>query len=284
MLIPDLLLKALKSGKILALALTITSLSFSTAMAGAHGHLTKFRVKFGGLTVGKMNFGVAVDGNHYIFSGTGKTEGLADWFAPGNAVIKSIGILSGNKIIAENHFLSVKEKKKTAILKMAFKDGEVKDVYLNPDKRKKNKTEPKYVLIRPDDLKNVVDPASTLILPVALQNAKDPKTVCGRTYRVYDGETRFDIALSYKRTAKIKTDGYNGYAYVCKLRYIPVAGHKRNHKSTKRMARNNDMEIWMAPIDGGKDDQSIFTAIRINVPTWIGTFSAEPEFFGPDNS
>ncbi len=92
------------------------------------------------------------------------------------------------------------------------------------------------------------------------------------------------MKLSYKNNQKVKTEGYDGFAYVCKLQYIPVAGHKRDHENTKRMAANNDMEIWLAPISAGDDSQSLFTAIRIVVPTWLGTFSAEPVYFGPAKS
>jgi hypothetical protein len=247
-------------------------------------HETEFNVKFGALTVGNMIFGVSMDGQDYTFTGKGSTKGLAEWFASGKAVIKSQGQVSGHDLLAASHYLSVTEKNKTAVLKMSFNKGDVQDVFLDPDKRKKSKNSKKYVLIQPDDLKHVVDPASTMVIPVDLAKAKDPLAVCGHTFRVYDGETRFDMRLSYKRNEKISTKGYDGYAYVCKLQYVPVAGHKRDNKSTMEMAANKDLEIWLAPINGGGKDQSIFTAIRIVVPTSLGTFSAEPEYFGPKRS
>lgn len=247
------------------------------------GHETRFAVKFGAVTVGKVTFGVTLDGNDYTFTGNGRTQGLADWFAPGKAVIRSEGALAGNQLNAASHYLSVTENRKTAVLEMAFADGAVRNVSLKPDKRKKKKAS-KYVLIEPEHLRSVVDPASTMIVPVPLEKANDPKAVCGHTFRVYDGDTRFDMKLSYKTNKPVRTAGYEGNAYVCKLKYIPVSGHKRKHKSVERMAENNDMEIWLAPINGGTKDQSVFTAIRILVPTWIGTFSAEPEYFGPAKS
>jgi len=268
----------------LPLAVTAIMACSGAVHAADQRHETKFKVKFGGVTVGKVTFGVSMKGDDYTFTGEGRTQGLADWFAPGKATIKSEGALRGQVLKASTHFLSVTDNKKTAVLKMSFADGGVENVYLNPDKRKKKKKAKKWVLITPEDLKNVVDPASTMVVPVPLAMAKDPASVCGRTLRVYDGDTRFDMKLSYKANQPISTDGYEGNAYVCKLKYIPVAGHKRKQKSVERMASNNDMEIWLAPIDGGTADQSIFTAIRIVVPTWIGTFSAEPDYFGPARS
>ncbi len=263
----------------------VISMAQSTpALAAPQDHQTVFKVKFGGLTVGNVTFGVSVNGTDYKFTGNGKTQGLADWFAPGKAIIQSDGQLDGENLIAKKHYLSVTEDKKKAVLNMAFENGRVEKVSLVPDKRKKRQNPKKYEVIKPHHLNQVVDPASTLIVPVNLEDARDPNAVCGRTLKVYDGETRFDMKLSYKRNQKISTKGYNGYAYVCKLKYVPVAGHKYKHENTKRMAANNDMEIWLAPISAGNETQSVFTAIKINIPTWLGTFTAEPDYFGPAKS
>lgn len=271
--------KSATGALVLSTALFIPFADAATAASTVHE--TRFNVKFGTINVGKMTFGVSVDGQHYKLTGNGKTEGLAEWFAPGKATIQSDGTLKGATLTAQKHYLAVVEDKKKAVLNMAFNHGAVQSVSLVPDKRKKRSNPKKYAVIQPEHLKNVVDPASTLIVPVDLKDASNPQAVCGRTFNVYDGETRFDIKLSYKRNQKVSTKGYDGYAYVCKMKYIPVAGHKYTHKNTKRMARNNDMEIWLAPISAGNEDQSVFTAIRISVPTWLGTFSAEPVYFGP---
>lgn len=267
----------------LAALLVVQAAQPAAAESAPPRHETRFAVKFGALTVGKVTFGVALDGNDYTFTGNGKTQGLADWFAPGKAVIRSRGVLKGAQHDAAEHFLSVTENSKTSTLQMAFAGGKVTNVSLQPDKRKKKKAK-KYVLIEPEDLRDVVDPASTMVVPVPLAQARDPRAVCGRTFRVYDGDTRYDMKLSYKTNKPVKTNGYEGNAYVCKLKYVPVAGHRKKHKSVEQMAKNDDMEIWLAPINGGTQDQSVFTAIRILVPTWLGTFSAEPEYFGPANS
>ena len=55
-------------------------------------------------------------------------------------------------------------------------------------------------------------------------------SACNQTFPIFDGETRYDIKLSYKDTQKVKTKGYNGYAYICRMRYIPLFGHKKNQK------------------------------------------------------
>lgn len=243
-------------------------------------HETRFNVTYGGLSVGTMTFAVRLDGSGYELTGNGRTRGLAEWFAPGKANLRSTGSLSGSELVADEHFLSVTEDKKTAVLRIAYHPSGEPEVFLEPDKRKKNKSPEKYVSFRPDDLRNVVDPASTLVVPVDRDQAGNPEAVCGRNLRVYDGETRFDIRLSYKENRAVRTGGYDGWAYVCRLEYVPVAGHRKKHRSVERMAANRDMEIWLAPVAANETGNAVFTAIRIHVPTWIGTFNAEPEYFG----
>ena len=242
-------------------------------------HETIFNVKFGSLLIGQMSFDIDADKINYVLRGKGRTKGIAEWFASGNAIIKSQGELAGDKVVAASHMISVTDKKTTATLDMALEQGNVINVAMKPDRTKRHLA-PNHIEITADELKNVIDPASTLVVPVPWEVANNPLSVCGQLFRVYDGETRYNMQLSYKRNARIKTTGYNGYAYVCRLKYIPVAGHRKNHRNSKRMADNNDMEIWLAPIAA----TNLFTPIRIVVPTWLGSFYAEPEYFGPAKS
>lgn len=241
-------------------------------------HKTTFDVRFGKISVGVMSFIVNSDHKSYVLKGTGRTKGIAEWFAAGKANLTSSGKIENAKTNAENHFLSVSDKKKTATLKMALNNGQIKDLTMTPDKTKKH-LQKKYVTITEDHLQNIIDPASTLVIPVPYEKAGDPKSVCNQLHRVYDGETRYDMQLSYKKNAPIKTNGYNGHAYVCRLKYIPVSGHKTSNRNAQRMAKNNNMEIWLAPMQA----TNIFTPIRIKIPTWIGSFYAEPTYFGPSN-
>jgi hypothetical protein len=123
---------------------------------------------------------------------------------------------------------------------------------------------------------SVIDPASSIVVRLSATEAANPKNACNRTIPIYDGDTRFDIALTYKFTKTVSTDGYNGDAYVCQLRYVPVSGHKTKQRNIEYMSGNRDMEIWLAPIGG----TGIFSIIRVEVPTWVGTVTAVPTFFG----
>lgn len=239
-------------------------------------HQTRFDVKAGGIPVGEMAFKIVSDRNEYTLTGTGKTKGIAKWFSSGNAKLQSHGLLENDIVNAKTHSISVTDGKKTETLDMTLENGNLTSIAMKPDKTKKHLRDKNYT-ISEADFRNIIDPVSTLVLPVPYEKAGDPKQACNHTHRVYDGETRYDMKLSYKKRAKVKTNGYNGWVYVCRLMYAPISGHKKSNQNVKRMAKNKDMEIWIAPIQA----TNVFTPIHINIPTWIGRFTAEATYFGP---
>ncbi|MCG6857147.1 MAG: DUF3108 domain-containing protein [Salaquimonas sp.] len=270
-------MKPVKLSTIAVFAACAASSAIAPAKAEMIEHKTVFDVKFGILSIGKATFDIRFDKDRYILDMNGKTVGVAEMVAPGSGEVESEGRIGDNGVVAEKHEVVFHDKKKDKDkkLEMSFKDGGVESVKLDPDKHK-DKSGPKWVPISADQLRSVIDPASSIIVPVEWSHANDPKAVCDRQLNVYDGDTRFDIQLKYKSTKPISTKGYKGYAYVCSLRYIPVAGHKKKQRNIEYMSHNKDMEIWLAPMA----KTNLYTPIRIEVPTWVGTFSALPDYFG----
>ncbi len=178
-------------------------------------------------------------------------------------------------VVAVKHFVEYEEPEKTSALEVAFADGDVAGVKVVAGKLR-NKKSRRWVQIQPDQLKSVIDPASSLVIPVSADSVGDGRAVCDRVFKVYDGDARYDITLKYKASREIAVEGYKGSAFVCQMRYAPVAGHRSGEKNIEYMAKNEDMEVWLAPMSG----TSLFTPIRFDVPTWVGTVIAYPTFFG----
>jgi hypothetical protein len=238
-------------------------------------HRTSFDVRFAGLTVGEATFNIDYDATSYSIKARGKTAGIVDVFSPGKGKAISQGTFDASKVVAQKHFVEYEEPDKTSALEIAFSGGGVEKVNIIAGKQRSKKGR-RWIKIEPEQLKSVIDPASTLVIPVAPDAAGNGQAVCNRTFNLYDGDTRYDIALKYKSTRQIATEGFKGTAFVCQLRYIPVSGHRRKEKNIEYMAANEDMEIWLAPIAG----TSLFTPIRVDVPTWVGTVVAYPTYFG----
>ena len=171
--------------------------------------------------------------------------------------------------------LKLLRKKKEESVKLSFANDKVTNIKIKANKKRK-RVAPKYIPLLAQHKAAVIDPVSTLIIPMSGPAAQDGKQVCNQRFPVFDGETRYDIKLLYKSTKKISTEGYNGNAHVCQMRYIPIAGHKKDHRNTKEMAKNKNMEIWLAPMEG----VSVFTPIKIVIGTKYGRFTASPLYFG----
>ena len=244
--------------------------------AETRNHETRFSVKFAGIEIGQATFKIKFDDESYSLKGTGKTAGLAEWFSTSTGEVSSSGDLIENTLKPKEHYAAVTEKKKkTESVKMSFSEDKVSEVSYQTNKPRKEKKAPRYVPVEAKHLARVLDPASSLIIPMSGEDARDGRKVCNQNFPIYDGETRYNIRLSFKHTKPIRTDGYNGHAYVCQMRYVPVAGHKIDHRTVKEMAKSKKMEIWLAPMGG----VSVFTPIKILVPTKYGRFSAVPTRF-----
>ena len=256
------------------------SIAFSTIgsgdIAGADEpkivHTTKFNVNYTGIRIAKITFTIEIEGDEYLLRANGKTDGVARLFSKGKGSLESAGHFEGENVISTAHKVEVTEKGKTAKLNMSFDAGNLRAVSANPEKKKREGNG--YIPILEEHLKSIIDPASSIVVPTR-ENASSGSDVCGRTLNVFDGETRFDVVLSYKSTRPISAKGYKGLAYVCKFMYVPVAGHKQGHKSVELMRKNDMMEIWLAPITG----TSIFTPIKIDVNSPVGRFVAYPKRF-----
>jgi len=263
--------------KISAVSLGFTILATGITNAESYKHETHFSVKFAGIEIGQAQFHIEFDNISYSLKGSGKTTGLIDWAAPATGTFESIGALEKNSLQPKHHTASVLEKKKPEeSIKLSFSGNKVSDIKFISAKPKKPRAAPKYVPVEAKHMAAVLDPASSLIVPMSGSDATNGVKVCNQRFPIFDGETRYDIQLSYKSTKAIKTNGYKGHSYVCRMRYVPVAGHKTNHRTVKEMASNKNMEIWLAPMQG----VSVFTPIKIVVGTKYGRFNAEPTYFG----
>ena len=238
-------------------------------------HRTVFNVRFGVLPVGTATLDFAFNDERYEFDVKGKTVGIAELIAPGKGTAESAGTIEGNRIVAARADTDFVENEKKSSVHMEFANGDVTKVDILPP-RKRKRTGSRFVAIDESHLRSVIDPASAIVVPVAPDLVNDPKAVCNRTLNLYDGETRYDIALEFKSTQPVSTKGYEGDAYVCSMRYVPVAGHRKRQKNIEYMKRNTGMEIWLAPMEG----TNLFSPIRIEVPTWVGRVSAVPSYFG----
>jgi hypothetical protein len=123
--------------------------------------------------------------------------------------------------------------------------------------------------------RNILDPVSALIMIVPDGQPLTGPSACNRTIPVFDGVTRFDVHLSYVDTRSVRTRGYAGPVSICSARYTPISGHRPDSSSTRYMAENGDMDVWLAPLPNAH----AVVPYRINIRTTAGMLTIDAAEF-----
>ena len=119
--------------------------------------------------------------------------------------------------------------------------------------------------VREQHLKGVVDPLSAIMM-LSRSATADP---CDRRIPIFDGKERFDLLFSRKgemRVTEQAPSGQPGIAHVCRVRYLPIAGHKIDSE-TKYMAANDAIEVALRPVPSA----NVFVPYQITIPTMAGS-------------
>jgi hypothetical protein len=127
------------------------------------------------------------------------------------------------------------------------------------------------VALRDGDLKAVLDPL-TAVLAISRSHNGNP---CARRIPVFDGKQRFDLAFSYLRQQAIgeaRPSGQPGVAIVCRVRFIPIAGHRMTAE-TRHMASSEAIEVSFRPIPSA----ALHVPYQISIPTIAGSATLTSE-------
>jgi hypothetical protein len=219
-----------------------------------------YRLTFNGFDVGTYHFDAHFTGRSY--SAIGKTDisaffGAFKWV--GN--FSGSGVLDASGVHPSAFEMSYKSKKKTTSVKMGFIGAAVSSVALVPNKR----PSPEAIALKPENLKNVFDPMAAMI---AVSDA-DAKNACNRTLPVFDGKVRFDLHLAFKAReplAERRPSGQPRELIVCRVKYVPVAGHKPKDFTDPWIDYNN-LEIALRAIPKA----GIYVPYRVTVPSGVGS-------------
>ena len=253
------------------LALAMTAANTPSYAAETIHHEMKLILTMAGIPVGKLAMAVNVANGYYSISGAGKAYGASKLFSNAKGTAQSSGRYLGNIITNTAHKLNYTTKKKRGSVDIKFgKSGVVKAVVSPAVKIK-----PGTIIVEPSHLKSVQDPVRTTIIAVNPSQIGNGAAICNRTVPVYDGKNRFNIKMRFKGTRKVVTKGFKGLAYVCAVRYEPVAGHRPFKKHIKRLQANKGMEIAMARIS----NSSLYGLIQFKVKTKYGTVVGKPSYY-----
>lgn len=224
--------------------------------AAAEQFRSSYTVSVLGLKVASSSFQTTLDKDALTIRGSLRSSGLVRLFddTTGNTTVTARlgkkGVEPGGYDV---RYVSGRKKKHTAI---RFAGGVARATNSPPLKKKGN-----YIELKPGDLKGVWDPMTALIL-----RAETPAMVCGRTIRVFDGETRADLKLLPAGRVPFSTKGFKGDAVRCKVKFIPVSGYRAGKQQIDYLAKRARMEVLFAPMGTG----DLWAPVRGTVGTKIG--------------
>jgi Protein of unknown function (DUF3108) len=243
----------------------------SSACAGARADDLDavYSIRLIGLPIGIGSVSAHFSGDAYSIEARGKLTGLANMVGHANGASTGKGMFVGQHISPRAYATTAVNSSTTRTIRMALAGNSATGVEIAPPFDEK----PDRIPLSPADTRNIVDPVGAFAIRTA-SGAPDA-SVCQRTLPIFDGWTRFDIALSYAGVKDVSAKGYDGKAVVCSVRYTPISGHRRDRPATKFMQDNRDMEVWMAPVGATK----VFMPFHISVRTMIGTVTVDATQF-----
>jgi Protein of unknown function (DUF3108) len=116
----------------------------------------------------------------------------------------------------------------------------------------------------------VVDPLSAVVLLSQMRLSRQGGEVCDKRIPIFDGRIRYDLVLSPKGTRAISGSGkLRGVAHVCKIHYVPIAGHKAGKQGGDYATGNTGIEVWLVPVP----EAGLLIPYYVHVPTPAGTAS-----------
>lgn len=224
-----------------------------------------------GLSLGTATIRGQLGPDAYKIEAYAKLSGLAQAMSGAKGSATASGVVRAGKVAPNAYATTSSNSKETRTVRMGLNAGTVRAVDIQPEPR----DVPGRVPVSEAHKRGVLDPLSALIMPVPGSGPVISAAACNRTIPVYDGFSRFNIQLSFAGTRAVATPGYKGQVAVCNVRYIPVAGHRPDRKSTQFMTNNKKMEVWLAPVNSSR----YVVPFKISVATQIGTTVIEARRF-----
>ena len=244
-----------------ALVLAMFSL---LAPAGAQGKLeARYSATLAGIPIGNGTWAIDITDTQYTASASGSTSGLLRAFTHGQGNSTAHGTLNGGRLLSSIYAATITGGKKTDVIRITVNNGNLKDFTIDPPLD----DDPERVPLTEAHQHNVLDPMSASMVRMPGNGEILSPEACQRTLAIFDGRLRYDMQFAFKRMDKVKADkGYAGPVVVCAAYFSPIAGYVPSRAAIRYLAKQRDMEVWLAPIAGTR----VLVPYRAQGPTPIG--------------
>lgn len=259
--------------RVLALAtpMALPLVCFSAPGAAAEQFTGIYSVNLVGLSLGTATVRGQVGPDAYKIEAFAKLNGIAQAMSGAKGSATASGVIRDGRAVPNAYATTSSNSKETRTVRMGMAAGTVRAVDIQPPPTPFIGRVP----VTDAHKRSIVDPLSALVMSVPGTGPVIGAAACNRSIPVFDGFSRFNVQLSYAGTRNVATQGYKGPVAVCNARYIPVAGHRPDRRSTQFMTNNKKMEVWLAPLNSSR----YVVPYKISVATMIGTTVIEARRF-----
>lgn len=200
----------------------------------------EYSVRILGIPVGAAELRITVEDDRYAATFSGRVKGLARLLSSGTVESSVEGRIGQDRLepVEYSHIFTKGRQRESVRIHFAGLDAVEVDV--EPPPRDRGKRVP----VAPEHLVKVLDPVTASIWPGGKDRAAD---LCSRVLPVFDGTRRFNLSLTFSRTAtfRVRDSETSIPALVCAVRYRPVSGHLPEKRAVRFMQANEDIEIWI---------------------------------------
>ncbi|MGC1355105.1 MAG: DUF3108 domain-containing protein [Xanthobacteraceae bacterium] len=215
-----------------------------------------------GLPIGRISWTVELHNNRFTTAATGGISGLLRLFSDGHGDVSARGNLAAGAPIASNFALTLIAGKWSDEVRILFHGNKAQEYVTAAPAPGANQ-----VPITDANRTGVLDPMTALLVHMPGAGKTAVPEACERTIPIFDGHTRYNLRLSFKRVDTVSTEGgYQGPVIVCAVKFFPVAGYDPKHFLITYLAAQHDIEIWLAPIAGSR----LMVPYRMSMPTPMG--------------
>ena len=234
----------------------------ASAAPAAEAALPPARLSYGiyvaGFPIARADLDLDGRRDRYAAAVDWRTTGIAGVFAAASGRVSAHGRLAAAAAAPSDYRLSGTSGDRRVDVAMGLSGGRVGRLTAEPPAREGEDIVP----MRPEHRSGVIDPLSAALVPGGVR----PEKLCARAVPIFDGWSRWTVALSPQSTRDDAPAGMRGPTVTCSARWIPVAGHRAGHRSVRYMADNRDIEIRFARLA----DRDLWLPIEASVGTLIG--------------
>jgi hypothetical protein len=219
-----------------------------------------YDINFNGFNVGTFEFQSQAEQQSYTLLGNARLSVLLGAFT-WDGETRSFGLIVKQEPKPASFTFDFRSNLRAGSTKLGFANGAVTNIaHLPPEPPK-----PDIIPLREQHLKGVIDPLSAIMV-LSRGSRANP---CDRRIPIFDGKERFDLVFSYKREMKVVEQAPSGQpdvAHVCRVKYLPIAGHKAD-SDTNFMAANNEIEVALRPVPSA----NVLIPYQVSIPTMAGS-------------